>query len=200
MRGLIAVCLLTTLSFSQPSEGQSSVSRALQSGDVQHWSSTRISYTYELPDLVGSVELTFSFIPGDRLPSGGSRTLSSARITYGDYGEVDLPGLLLACLRAPRTQEAGVSTVYIERQAETDEDSDWFSRFTTYVNIPFGPVRPAYLEGDMEVLALGSVEFVITGDELRRIAFIRASGERRTLQFEGVIESCPVEILGWMIG
>ncbi len=200
MRAFVAVCLLTTLSFSQSSEGQPAVSRALQSGDVQHWGPTRITYAYELPEPVGIVELTFSFTPAERLPPGGSRTLSSARITYGDYGAVDLPGLLLSCLRSPRTKEASVSTVYIERQAETDEDSDWFSRFTTYVNIPFGPVRPAYMEDDMDVLIPGSVEFAITGDELRRIAFIRASGERRVLQYEGVIDSCPVEIFGWMMG
>ena len=130
--------------------GQIDVNRELKSGSPQAWPPTTISFTYNVPEPVGPIELTFGveidpIIARNLLDLSDNLRLVAGRVTYRDMGTIDLPARFLVCLPQPRPKEAHLSTLYID---PSDSGRPWPEEFTTYVEIPFGQALVPILDGN----------------------------------------------------
>ena len=167
----------------------------MQSGSPQGWTANAISLTYEVPEPVGLIELEFIVRVEPQVPllDFDRLRLIAGNIGYRDGGTINLPSRLLECLPYPRPREASLTILYIEPSNDND---DWFSQFTSYITIPFGRHRGVSVR-DTEFLEYASVEFAVTGTDVRRAAFMKATGEKNV--FEPVSDSCPSELVSWAL-
>lgn len=175
--------------------GQINANEGLEPGTTERLHVSAVTLHYDGVEPIGPIELVLDIEPVPTTQAGfssaGARRLVAGSLSYLEHGYINLPGRLLECLPLPRPNNAGLVSLYIE---PLDDETHWFDEFTSYITIPFG--RPSHVSiGGAEFPQYPSVEFAITGKEVRRATFMKADGERNVLR--EVTDACPQEFVDW---